>query len=112
MTDKNFGLIRSKFKENGSLEFQLIDSFGRKLKCAIQRPIDSTKSDRFTLAVPDLKNKKLIEVGSFFIPGTSDLRYLLMDFKPGGFKEIIVLHEYYIMNGDNSDIYIYEIKNN
>ena len=29
-----------------------------------------------------------------------------------GCKEVVILNEYYIMNGDNSDLYIYEIKQN
>ena len=38
-----------------------------------------------------------------------DISYLIVDLIPGGYPEIVVLNEYYIMNGDNSDIYIYEV---
>jgi hypothetical protein len=33
----------------------------------------------------------------------------LLDLIPGGFKEIIILTNYYISNGDNYDIYVYSI---
>lgn len=34
-----------------------------------------------------------------------------MDIIPGANKEIVVLDEYYIMNGYNFDLLVYEIKN-
>ncbi len=34
----------------------------------------------------------------------------IIDIVPGGNKELVLLDEYYISNGDNSDLIIYEIK--
>ncbi len=39
-----------------------------------------------------------------------DLNYTFLDVIPGGNKELVFLHDYYIMNGDNFDLKLYIIK--
>lgn len=39
-----------------------------------------------------------------------NLDYIFLDVIPGGNKELIFLNDYYIMNGDNYDFLVYEIK--
>lgn len=41
-----------------------------------------------------------------------NLDYAFIDVIPGGNKELVYLNDYYIMNGDNFDFMIYEIKIN
>lgn len=38
-----------------------------------------------------------------------EIKFALIDFIPGNFPEIIILRNYYIMNGDNYDINIYQV---
>lgn len=40
------------------------------------------------------------------------LNYAFLDIIPGGNKELVFLNEHYIMNGDNFDFMVYEIKIN
>jgi len=63
----------------------------------------------YQLAISFKKNKAVIELEGHYGYGNRDISYLLLDLIPGGYPEIVVLNEYYIMNGDNSDIYIYEV---
>ncbi len=39
-----------------------------------------------------------------------NLDYAFLDIIPGGNKELVFLNDYYIMNGDNFDFQVYEIK--
>lgn len=39
-----------------------------------------------------------------------DLDYAFIDIIPGGNKELVFLDDYYVMNGDNFDFKVYEIK--
>ena len=41
-----------------------------------------------------------------------DLDYIFLDVIPGGNKELVFLDDYYIMNGYNFDLKVYEIKSN
>jgi hypothetical protein len=41
-----------------------------------------------------------------------NLDYAFLDVIPGGNKELVFLDDYYIMNGDNFDFQVYEIKTN
>jgi len=63
----------------------------------------------FDLSVADGQQSSEIEIDGSYFEG---LKYLLLDIVDGGYKEIVVLNNYYIMNGDNSDLLIYEIKYN
>ena len=113
MTDKAYGLIRAKFTKNKFLNFEVTgSSSGKKLNCHFRRPVDSTKFNRYNLDIADGVLGATIEIGGFYGFGYEDIKYLLIDIIPGRFPEVVILNEYYIMNGDNSDIYIYEIKFN
>jgi hypothetical protein len=41
-----------------------------------------------------------------------NLDYAFLDIIPGGNKELVFLDDYYVMNGDNFDFKVYEIKTN
>lgn len=41
-----------------------------------------------------------------------EFKFAIMDVIPGGNKELVLLHEYHISNGDNSDLVVYAIKTN
>ncbi|NCU05080.1 MAG: hypothetical protein GXC73_13955 [Chitinophagaceae bacterium] len=41
---------------------------------------------------------------------SQDLNYVFIDIVPGGNKELVFLDDYHIMNGDNFDLKVYEIK--
>jgi hypothetical protein len=111
MTDKNFRLIRSKFKENKSFKFELVDSLGRKLSCDLKAPADSFSRKReYMLIVTDFVHKESISNGRLSWGSTEDFRYLLLDFVPGVISKLLYFMNYYIMNGDNSDVSIYQIK--
>jgi hypothetical protein len=63
----------------------------------------------FDLCVGDGQQNSEIEIDGAYFEG---LKYMLLDIVERGYKEIVILNNYYIMNGDNSDLLIYEIKYN
>lgn len=113
LLDKNYDLFLKKFKslkivdfDHQNVSFQIQDSIQNKLNCEFRR-VD--KTSKYTLSVSDgLLNSK-IDVDGFYM---ADLKFMLLDIVPGGYREVVILNDYYIMNGDNSDIFIYEIKYN
>ncbi len=109
IVDKEFGLIRAMFKPSETKNFELTRG-AKKISCQITRPADPKKYYVYNLVAISGNKRSEIEIGGHYTGLNEDIKYLLLDIIPGGFKEIIVLNEYYIMNGDNSDLYIYEIK--
>lgn len=97
------------FKSNESKNFELSRD-NKKISCQIARPINSSKNDLYNLFAVIENKRSEIEIEGNYGMLNEDIKYLLLDIIPGGYKEVIVLNEYYIMNGDNSDLYIYEIK--
>jgi hypothetical protein len=109
LLDKEYGLTRVMFKPSESKNFEL--AWGdRKIICQIARPADTKKYDVYNLVAIIGNKRSEIEIEGYYTALNEDIKYLLLDIIPGGFKEIVVLNEYYIMNGDNSDLFIYEIK--
>lgn len=102
-------LLRFKFRSNQNKNFELNEKGKKPLSCSLIRLSNSDKYE-LIIQIDDQVAKLQIEGGYGLL--NEDIKYLLFDVIPGGYKEIIVLHEYYIMNGDNSDIYIYEIQLN
>ena len=65
--------------------------------------------NEFNLWVSDGTKAQEIKIDGFYFEG---LKYMLLDIIKGGYKEVVILNNYYIMNGDNSDLFIYEINYN
>jgi len=110
--DQNYDLFRNKFKINKSKEFEVTGNDSIALKCWFIRPQDTTKYDKYNLVLNKNNLNTEIEIEGFYSFTYDEIKYLLLDIIPGGFKEVLVLSEYYFMNGDNSDLFIYEIKYN
>lgn len=108
LVDNKYALKRVMFV-NGYKTFQLTSS-DNKISCHIVRPADSTDSGLYDLIVRNGNQRSIIRIEGHYGGTNEDIKYLLLDIITGGFKEIVILEEYYIMNGDNSDLYIYEIK--
>lgn len=109
LVDKEYGLIRAMFNPSESKNFELSWD-DKKISCQIARPVNSNKYDMYNLIALIGNKRSEIEIEGHYGILNEDIKYLLIDFIPGGYKEIVVLNEYYIMMGDNSDLYIYEIK--
>jgi hypothetical protein len=106
---KGYEFLEKKFKtyrllnyDHPEVLFELYGLNGGKLNCRFIK-----KENKYSLIVSDNARTSKIEVDGFYI---DDLKFMLWDIVPGGYKEIVVLNEYYIMNGDNSHIYVYEVK--
>jgi len=54
-------------------------------------------------------SKDVIEIDTNATP-LQELDYTFLDIIPGGNKELVFLDDYYIMNGYNFDLKVYEIK--
>jgi hypothetical protein len=93
--------------EKPDTAFALTDDLNNKISCQIKK---TDSSYMYDLLVFGNAEGILIHVkNKFILPG---LQFSTVDIIPGGFKEIILLDEYYIINGDNFDFFIYEIKYN
>jgi hypothetical protein len=114
LIDDAYNLILNKFwsfkkadLDSLSTEFEIIDSLQRKLFCKLIWKEGPAKS---RLIISDSKFSNSIGIeGSYYMEG---IKFMLLDIIPGGYKEIVILNEWYISNGDNSDIIIYEVKYN
>jgi len=111
LINKENGLLRHNFKFSKTKDFQLSANNGKNLLCKIARPAYPEHNDLYIIIATNENELSEIAMEGHYGISNEDIKYLLIDIIPGGYKEIIVLNEYYIMNGDNSDIYIYEIKN-
>ncbi len=110
LLDSNLGLIRSRFAKNVPKHFELVVA-DKKIILEIKRPLGSNEYGYYDLIATSIYGRDSIRLDGDYEPLGSDITYLLIDVFPGGFKEIVILNEYYIMNGDNSHVYIYELKN-
>lgn len=106
--DPAFNLRREKFPENPGKVFNLTDEFGHQIEGKFRHQ-SGKQNDRYQLEISNEKSKASFNLQESYGALNRDISYLLPDLIPGGYPEIVVLNEYYIMNGDNSDIYIYEI---
>lgn len=111
LVDSNDALKRSMFTEEYKT-FELT-SGDKKITGWIVRPADdSTMFGLYDLELIRGKERYRTRLEGHYGVMNEDIKYLLLDIIPGGYKEFVALEEYYIMNGDNSDVYIYEIKDN
>jgi hypothetical protein len=97
-------LLLSKFVSTNKEENQIIDNKGNKIKVVFQQSPDT--GERW-LNILSGKDSSKIKIDAHFM----DLQYSIIDVIPGRNKEIVVLSQYYIMNGDNFDFLVYEIRN-
>ena len=107
----NYGLIRSRFSENVPKSFELIKP-GDSIFCLIKRSPGENEYGYYDLVVNGSSGRDSIKLEGHYASLNPDIAYLLLDIIPGGFKELVILCENYFMMGDNSDVYIYEIKHN
>lgn len=106
--DFGHNLIRQRFPESVNKAFKLTHEDGRQTEAAFIHPAGEEK-DHYLLVISNNKSKAVFNLEEHYGALNRDISYLLLDLMPGGYPEIVVLNEYYIMNGDNSDIYIYEV---
>jgi hypothetical protein len=107
--DSSFHLIRSKFPETVPLKFTLTNQKGKQLHGSfMHRPPDEI-TDLYNLVLTGKKQELVYELEEHYGGTGREISYLLLDLIPGGYPEIVVLNEYYIMNGDNSNVLIYEV---
>jgi hypothetical protein len=107
--DNSYNLVRSKFPESVPKQFRLTGKNGKQLQGNFAHRTSAEYSDQYDLSISGKKQKVITELAEHYGSLNRDISYLLLDLIPGGYPEIVVLNEYYIMNGDNSDIYIYEV---
>jgi hypothetical protein len=86
-------------------EFEIFDSINKKLYCKLIRREDNTYYD---LLITNSFDSVKLKVDGFYVNADA-LKFMLLDVINGGYQEIVILSDYYIINGDNSDIFIYEI---
>lgn len=110
IVNKKHELLLKKFKPNDSKDFQLIAKEKENISCRIVRSINPNTPDLYDLVVNRGNEQTKIQIEGHYGYLNEDIKYLLLDVIPGGYKEFVVLYEYYISNGDNSVILIYEIK--
>jgi hypothetical protein len=100
-------LLIEKFKYVTSPVAMLKDQVGKTVVAALKydyiagRPV-------FRLAVANTMHSATLKVD--YLDGMRGLKYQLLNIIPGGYPEIVLLNEYYIMNGDNFDLFVFEIR--
>lgn len=109
--DSSYNLVRSKFPESVPKQFRLTGKNGKQLEGSFIHRTPAEFSDQYDLIISDKKQEVITELEEHYGSLNRDISYLLLDLIPGGYPEIVVLNEYYIMNGDNSDIFIYQVTN-
>jgi hypothetical protein len=106
---KRLGLIKKdeflqdNFKYSKKELFEYADSTGKIYKIKLTR---SKTNSPAKLTVYSATDSIVIDTKKYFFP---EFKFAIIDFVPGGNKELVLLDEYYISNGDNSDLIVYEI---
>lgn len=103
---KNDELILKNFKKQTAEKTTYTDSSGREI--SLQFYINQL-TGHYNFKLSSATDSVDIDTGG---TNLQDLDYAFMDIIPGGSKELVYLNDYYIMNGDNFDFMIYEIKIN
>ena len=103
---KNEELLLQKFKKQTAEKTIYVDSSGKKISLNFFIS-DSTSNFHFRL----LSATDSIEIDTG-ATNMQDLDYAFLDVIPGGNKELVFLDDFYLMNGDNFDFKVYEIKIN
>jgi hypothetical protein len=103
---KNEELLLKNFKKQTGEKTVYIDSLGRKIDLEFYH---SMVTDHMHFKLLLAKDSVDIDTGA---TNLQDLDYDFLDVIPGGNKELVFLDDYYIMNGDNFDFKVYEIRIN
>lgn len=91
--------------EKPDTAFHLTDELNKKISCQIKKADSLYQYDLFAI---DSSKRVVFKINNkFILPG---LQLRTLDIITGGFEEVILLDAYYIINGDNFDFFIYEIK--
>lgn len=103
---KNDELLLQNFKKQIKEKTIYTDSSGRQISIVFYH---NQITDHFHFKLLSTADSVEIDTGA----GTlQDLDYAFLDVIPGGNKELVFLDDYYVMNGDNFDFKVYEIKIN
>jgi hypothetical protein len=100
---KNEELLLHKFKYHKRNNFQYTSVSKKKLNIRFRRTLEKIYETNLFVATDHDSSE--IAVHGFL----QNFKYAFLDIIPGGNKELVVMNEYYIMNGDNFDLTIYEI---
>ncbi len=109
LLDSSYHLVRIIFPETVPLQVTLNDKNRNEIQVSITDRIPGKVTNTYNLVLSNKKQKIVYELEAHYGGTSRDISYVVLDLIPGGYPEIVVLNEYYIMNGDNSDIYIYEV---
>ena len=103
---KKHKLILSSFKKINS--FVLKNKFGDILNGKADYFQQDSLHDRiYRITINNSSQIAKIDIDGDVL---EQVKVALIDFVPGGYKEIAVLKSYYIINGDNYEVIIYKIK--
>ncbi len=103
---KNGELLLKNFKKQTDEKTTFTDSSGRKVSLLFYI---NELTGRYNFRLLSSMDSVDIDTGG---TNMQDLDYAFIDVIPGGNKELVYLDDYYIMNGDNFDFKVYEIKVN
>ncbi len=101
---KNEELLLRNFKKQTGEKTVYTDSSGREISLVFYHN-QVTDRCHFKLLFAADSIEINTEAGTM-----QDLDYAFLDVNPGGNKELVFLDDYYIMNGDNFNFKVYEIK--
>lgn len=97
-------LLLQKFKSQSDEKTIYVDSSGKRISLSFF-PNQLTGQYHFKLLFAT--DSVDVNTGATTL---QNLDYAFLDVIPGGNKELVFLNDYYIMNGDNFDFMVYEIK--
>ena len=103
---KNDELFLQKFKKQTAERTIYVDSSGKKTSLIF---FISNLTSNFHFRLLSAADSVEIDTGA---TNMQDLDYAFLDIIPGGNKELVFLDDFYLMNGDNFDFKVYEIKIN
>jgi hypothetical protein len=101
---KNGEILLKNFKKQTDEKTTYTDSIGREISILFYH---SQLTDHYHFKLLSATDSVDIDTGG---TNLQDLDYAFIDVIPGGNRELVYLNDYYIMNGDNFDFKVYEIK--
>lgn len=99
---KNDKLLLSKFQIANTSKFELKDQLGNSIIGSLN---DYEKTGHYKVVI-----HKANRDDSLIINNLNDLYFKVSDVISGGYEELVLVVKYYISNGDNFDVTVYEIK--
>ncbi len=103
---KNREIILQNFKKQTDEKATYTDSSGREISMLFYH---SQLTDHYHFKLLSATDSVDIDTGA---TNLQDLDYAFIDVIPGGNKELVFLDDYYVMNGDNFDFKVYDIRVN